>query len=584
MKNDFVPKYNAGKIAIFFIIISAAFFLFFVVVSHIILADDNHYSNYKIYKKVTSKRGTIFSRDGKVLASSKTTYYVAFDGRNLTPDKKELFVTLFCLYTSANKDKIRELLNKNKRVKLLDKIDLKTAIKIKKLNRKLDNLRVFQTRMFNNRPDRRGLELGEELLKREYPYGDFLEPVLGNYHKFKNIGQTGIENSYEDILSAKDNGFIRAYKDKVGNIIYNQKSYVKDNIDGNDIILTINSKVQKDLETLILNYKKELRAKGIIVGIMDSTNAKIIALASSNRYTPYKIKQSEVPFMSVGATQYLFEPGSIVKPFVLATLLEDGLVGQYDLIQGHNGRFKLQKKIITDTHPVSWISAEDAIVHSSNIAMAQLAQRINAYRYKEMLTNLGFLQRSGIELNYETIGLFPNVVELQSPIIKATCSYGYGFSLNFIQILKAYNLFNNSGFIKDPSLVYAIIDKNGKVVKSEESEKTDIYSQATAKKMLKILRKTVLKGTARRAIIDGIFTAGKTGTAHIAKKGGYDKTYHSTFFGFANDKKSKYTIGVLVIDPRKEYFASKTAVPIFKQSVEILIKRGWLKKNNTKLK
>ena len=99
---------------------------------------------------------------------------------------------------------------------------------------------------------------------------------------------------------------------------------------------------------------------------------------------------------------------------------------------------------------------------------------------------------------------------------------------------------------------------------------------------MRILRKTVLKGTAKKAFVDGVFTAGKTGTAHIAKNGVYEHIYHSSFFGFANDKRHKYTIGVLVINPKTKYFASQTAVPIFKKSVEVLIDRKWLQKAKIK--
>ena len=106
-----------------------------------------------------------------------------------------------------------------------------------------------------------------------------------------------------------------------------------------------------------------------------------------------------------------------------------------------------------------------------------------------------------------------------------------------------------------------IIDET-EITNLEVKDKKEVISRATAKKMLKILRKTVLKGTAKKAFVDGVFTAGKTGTAHIAKNGVYEHIYHSSFFGFANDKRHKYTIGVLVINPKTKYFASQTAVQL----------------------
>lgn len=106
-----------------------------------------------------------------------------------------------------------------------------------------------------------------------------------------------------------------------------------------------------------------------------------------------------------------------------------------------------------------------------------------------------------------------------------------------------------------------------------KTDKKRIIKSATANEMLKILRKVVLKGTAKGAFIDNIFTAGKTGTAHVSVKGTYQKIYNSSFFGFANKGDKKYTIGVTFFHikaPFPYYFASQSAVPLFKNIVIIM--------------
>jgi cell division protein FtsI (penicillin-binding protein 3) len=133
--------------------------------------------------------------------------------------------------------------------------------------------------------------------------------------------------------------------------------------------------------------------------------------------------------------------------------------------------------------------------------------------------------------------------------------------VNFVQLLKAYNAFNNNGIEVTPKIA---------------DVKTDykrVISAKTAHEMMAILRKIVLKGTAQNAYIDGIFTAGKTGTAHVSINNKYEKIYNSSFFGFANDKTHRYTIGVTFFDikaPFPNYFASQSAVPLFKKIVIIM--------------
>jgi cell division protein FtsI (penicillin-binding protein 3) len=133
--------------------------------------------------------------------------------------------------------------------------------------------------------------------------------------------------------------------------------------------------------------------------------------------------------------------------------------------------------------------------------------------------------------------------------------------VNFVQLLKAYNVFNNNGIAVTPKI--ADVKTNSKRV----------LSAKVANEMLMILRKIVLKGTAKNAYIKDIFTAGKTGTAHISVNNKYEKIYNSSFFGFANNKSRKYTIGVTFLDikaPFPNYFASQSAVPLFKKIVIIM--------------
>jgi cell division protein FtsI (penicillin-binding protein 3) len=170
-----------------------------------------------------------------------------------------------------------------------------------------------------------------------------------------------------------------------------------------------------------------------------------------------------------------------------------------------------------------------------------------------------------------------DIAQFKDPLIRATASYGYGFSVNMMQLVKAFNVFNNNGNMIEPKLTRKVALSKSKILDITKKERP-VISQVTALKMLKILRKAVTKGTAMNGHVDGVYTAGKTGTAHVAREGKYEDVYHSTFLGFANEigGARRYTIGVLVTNPKTDYYASKTAVPIFKACVEKLAERGWL--------
>jgi len=149
--------------------------------------------------------------------------------------------------------------------------------------------------------------------------------------------------------------------------------------------------------------------------------------------------------------------------------------------------------------------------------------------------------------------------------------------VNVMQLLKAYNAFNNRGRILQPYFVNKLVDMHGNVQNIAPEGSTQVISTATAQRMKKILIKTVNEGTGVGTITPGLEIGGKTGTAHIAERGRYVRKYNTSFFGFANDKKHKYTIGVTVVQPRKNHFASLTAVPTYKGIVDLLVEFDYLK-------
>jgi cell division protein FtsI (penicillin-binding protein 3) len=548
---------------------------------------ERHIPQLVISETNRALRGDILSQDGFKLSFSQKLYKAMVNTNNIDPDKKELFIKLFSIYSGISEKKIRERVKREGNIVLSYSIDANRAKYLKELARKLRVLKVFVP--YEDKKGhiiKYGLSLTESGESRIFSYKDSFEPILGFMKKSedngftKPIGVKGLEKSYQEALRPIQNGTVKGLRDIGNSIILNGDSFVKPPINGMTLLLNIPMSLQKSVEVVLQKAKRELLAKEVVAIVMDSKTGKIRAMATSNRFNPSHIRKSDYPSLNVTAIEYTYEPGSVIKPITFSLLLQNHRVNPYDIIRTYNGQYKLGNKIITDEHREEWMSAENVIVYSSNIGIAQLAQRLGAIDFTEGFKKFGFTQKTGIDLPYEHVGIMPNTLQMENEIYKATIGYGYGIRTTLIQLVCAYNAFNNNGRIIEPKIVDTIIDHTGKRYPVEPFEEPrQAISPATATQMNKILQKVVKKGTGKKAITDGLIIGGKTGTAHIAsKKGGYSQLYNSTFIGFANDKKHRFTIGVLVREPKKprSYYASRSAVPVFKQIVNLLIEHGEL--------
>lgn len=568
---------TTGKIIAIFSFILLFFLFFYTGTIKEIFDSDNKIKLHKI-ENLSAFRGSIRTIDGSTLASSIDTWYFAINGKNFDEDKYETIAKLLSIYTNRSEKEIIQVLKRKKRVVLEDSLSAQEAKRLKKLAKSLNRLGVLRTFNVNGAKTKYSFEIVKNSMqKREYIYKDLLTPIIGFVRKTDGQAVTGIEKYYDDSIRDKEKGWIYAQKDIGGNIIYNNKMEYSESNDGSTIILNINSRLQKRVENILSAQKEAFGAQEVITGIMDSKSGDILALATSNRYNPEKIL--DVANTKMNHLQYYFEPGSVIKPLFLAKAMDLGRVKRFDLFEGHNGRWKLERKtIVDDVRPIDWMSAEDILIHSSNIGISKVVLKLNGYEMREAFDDFGISKYSEIDLPFEREGVFPTADMYDgSDIYKATSSYGYGFQTNFIRILKAYNVFNNNGKLVKPKLANTMRTGMGDVLKSPTQEE-QVLSRTTANVILSILRKTATKGTARKANIDGLFIAGKTGTAHIARKGQYVNSYNSSFFGFVNDKKRKLTLGVTFIEPTIKHFSSQTAAPTAKMIIEAMLDLGILEK------
>lgn len=566
-------------------------------------------------KKELAVRGDIISKDNFKIASSKKLYKATIDTRYLDLDKKELFVKLFSIYSNIDEERIEQKINESiKRGKgnlvLSYNIDSRTAKNLKELSYKLRRLNVFKALTINGNRYLTTLDIIESGEKRIYSYEDALTPVIGYISKYETQsektrvnGIKGLEHSYNDILNNLSNGILKGERDVLSYISFNKDSVIKNRVDGPNVVLNIPLKLQKNIEIDLDILQEKMQADEIIISVMNSQTGEILALATSNRFNPERILQKDIPNLNVNAVEYLFEPGSIIKPITLALLYEHNLVKKDELLFAYNkgkpnakgeypkGRYKLGRYYIKDDHQFkkNYLTAEDTIVYSSNIGILQLAQRLSARDFYSGFLKFGITQKTGIDLFIESTGVMPPEHRIrvgedkgEDNVFKATLSYGHGMTSTFMQMLKAYTVFNNKGYMTTPQIVSHVLNQNNQIIYKPQQQSTPILSEKTTEIIKRMLIKTVEVGTAQNTKIEGLEIGGKTGTAQIAQGGSYQKKYISSFFGFANDDNNKYTIGVTVINPnavgKRWYYlyASQSAVPVFKEVVQNLIKLNYL--------
>ncbi|ELH7138668.1 penicillin-binding protein 2 [Campylobacter coli] len=584
-------KNRVSKVA--FAYCMALFFMIIFLSSTFFLTSKRHIPNTEKDQYSLALRGNIITKDNFTITSSRQIYRAEIDLRSINKDKFDLFLKLFQIYSGISDDEIADIKKRIQKQKkrsyhfiLSQNLDSKQASYLRDLAKKL-YIQGFFKAFTNNlgKVETRGLSIIEHEEDRIYMSKDALTPAIG-YTKMvldpqsgilKNVGVKGLEKYYDDCLSPLQNEKIQGLKDIGGNIILNLNSLQQKKIDGCLLYLNISLKLQKSIEKAIDRRNEDLKANEIIVGVMDSKTGQILALASSRRYDPQN-RGKDLSVLNASAIEYGYEAGSVIKPFIFTTALRLGKLKTDEVINTYGGAYKLGRFTIRDDHKMDKMTMEEVIRYSSNIGMIQIAKRLSNLEIIAGLKIFKFGEKSGIDLPYEQKGEIPNSKRLRD-IEKSVLSYGYGLKTTFIQLLAAYNVFNNNGVYITPHLAEKFYQDGRFVSLEEDIKKEVILTPQAAQTMQKILIDVIEKGTGKKAITQGIIVGGKTGTARIAERQGYTSNrYNASFFGFANDTKHNYTIGVLVRNPTKpySYYAAQSALPMFKDVVDILINEDFL--------
>ncbi len=585
-----IIQYRSSILLGIFMIITFLLIAFLITIISTINSDrhtDNKFSTIRD----RAIRGSIISADGYSLSYSQKLYRAEVNTLSIEPKKKNLFINLFSIYSGIDKYKIEQKF-RNKRGKLIKgriilsrDIDIRLASDLKSLSRKLNSMRVFRP-LNRSKPHLvLGLDIIADNEKRFFPYKSLLTPTVGYVQNreikgYKSpVAIKGLEKEYDSYLAPTRDGLIKGKRDVLGTVIRTKESINISRIDGMNLHINIALDFQKSIEDILDSMKREIKADEILVAVMNSKTGQIISLATSERFNPEHIYQKDVKILNPNFTEYLYEPGSVIKPLTLSIALEHNRV-DLDREIKLGGKYRVNKRYtITDDSYFKSLTPRGIIIHSSNIGISKIAWQLSGKELYDGFRAFGLAQKSGIDLSKELKGKIKAPYLLDYPTYSANSAYGYGMYVNFMQLIKAYSAFNNSGVAVTPKIAEYLSDnKNREYNIESDVPSLKSCSAKTAELIHNILIDVVKKGTGRNAQYDGLEIGGKTGTAHIAYKGKYIDEYHSSFLGFVNDKfNHKYTVGVLVIKPKKFYFASQTAVPIFRKVVERMVEFNYLK-------
>ena len=394
--------------------------------------------------------------------------------------------------------------------------------------------------------------------KRQYPEGEAAAHVVG-FANVENNGQEGIELTFNKNLAGRS-GSRRVIKDRLGNVVEAVGEEVPP-VDGRDLQLSIDSKVQffayQQLRDAVLEHK----AKAGSVVVLDAQSGEVLALVNYPSYSPAKRQNLSGAQLRNRALTDTFEPGSTMKPFIAALALEKGLVTPTTTIQTAPGRLTIGGSTISDAHPHGVLTVNEIIQKSSNVGTVKMAMQMQPREMWEMYSQVGFGQKPQLPFPGAVSGRL-RAYKGWRPIEQATMSYGYGLSASLFQLAHAYSVFARDGELVPVTLLKANQDAVAGVRVMQARHANAVRN------MLHLV--TGPGGTAPKAQTMGYSVGGKTGTAHKQEGRGYaDKKYRGFFVGIAPIEQPRIVVAVMIDEPSGgKYFGGDVAAPVFSQTVQ----------------
>ncbi len=392
--------------------------------------------------------------------------------------------------------------------------------------------------------------------KRRYPEGEAAAHVVG-FTNVEDKGQEGIELRFQKELQGRDGQRVVA-KDRLGRVV-EELADQTDAVNGEDVQLSIDSKVQFFAYQRVRDAVAEHGAKAGSVVVLDVQTGEVLALANYPSFNPADRQNLNFQQMRNRALTDIFEPGSTMKPFVASIALDSGRVTPETRFDTSPGRITITGSTISDSHPHGVLSVREIIQKSSNVGTVKMAMQMQPREMWEMFTQVGLGQKPQIDFPGAITGRL-RPYKTWRPIEQATMSYGYGLSASLFQLARAYTAFARDGEVIPVS-----------ILKQDHAQPgVQVMKPDTARAVREMLHLVTLPGgTAPKAQAIGYSVGGKTGTARKQEGRNYTNKYRAWFVGVAPISAPRIVVAVMVDEPSKgSFFGGDVAAPVFSQVVQ----------------
>lgn len=404
---------------------------------------------------------------------------------------------------------------------------------------------------------------------RFYPKAPLLSNILG-FVGSDHQGLEGLEFAFDSYLRG-EKGYNAFEKDAMGGAIPLSGRY-RPPRPGNDLVLTIDAHIQFFVEKALDEVMNRTKAKRGVIIVNDPRNGDILAMASRPSYDNQNFSAYQPSHFRNLAVEMVFEPGSTVKPLVMAACLEEKITYLDE-------RFLCSGSILVHNHRVRDIKSHgeqrltDLIANSCNVGIIEIAKRLGEKRLYAYLKIFGLGEESGLEIPGEERGLLREPKKWSLLSIGAI-PIGQEMMVTPLQLLKALSALANKGVVMKPRLVSKIVGPGGQVIQEfSPTPIKQVVSEKVASTVLEMMEETVKRGTGKKAFLEGYRIAGKTGTGQKVDESGRYAVgkFYSSFVGFFPLPEPHFGVLVMLDEPQGEYYGGDIAAPVFREIAQNII-------------
>ena len=406
-------------------------------------------------------------------------------------------------------------------------------------------------------------------MRRIHPWGSVGAVVLGNVSR-DGAGTSGLEQTFNDSLRGVD-GWRDWRKDAQGREVVQIEDGERLPVPGRDLVLTIDKEIQSIAEGALREGVEKVEASRGVAIVLQPYTGEILAMASYPGFDPDDPTATTPERLRNDAVAMVYEPGSVAKGLTAAAAMQMNVVSEKDTFDASKGYYEIYGMRIHDSHHMGRLSLAEAIAQSSNVAFAQLSERIGSRELHKHLTKFGIGMATGVPIRGEERGQLADVSRW-SGVSLPTIAFGHEFMVTPLQVAMAYGAIANGGELMEPRLVREIRDgATGEVLERKEPKaRRRVISRDVAARLRAMMAGVVAKGGTAGNLHDPRFpAAGKTGTAEKYVNGVKQKNLNvASFVGMFPVDNPEYVVYAMVDEPKTTTVGGRAAGPIFRDIMQ----------------